>query len=191
MRGTLTDSGPYRIPHRIIPADAGNTASLNSSYIHSRDHPRGCGEHWHTTFQQISGLGSSPRMRGTQEKPQQSIQIQGIIPADAGNTTLGSDWPEHGWDHPRGCGEHLIALGLPPDSWGSSPRMRGTLFRAIRCKYPTRIIPADAGNTVADCSRTPGQKDHPRGCGEHIAFFDGPGLGRGSSPRMRGTHSVF
>ena len=32
---------------RIIPADAGSTTVLSSTTFMSRDHPRGCGEHWH------------------------------------------------------------------------------------------------------------------------------------------------
>ena len=50
------------------------------------DHPRGCGEH--VSFATCDGLcvGSSPRMRGTLERPAGGMAGVWIIPADAGNT---------------------------------------------------------------------------------------------------------
>ena len=55
--------------------------------------------------------------------------VRRIIPADAGSTF--DCQPEFlgAWDHPRGCGEHKSAHeALKPDT-GSSPRMRGALFK--------------------------------------------------------------
>ena len=72
------------------------------------------------------------------------------------------------WDHPRGCGEHiLLAHYQPPISW---------------------IIPADAGSTGprGSCGGCPG--DHPRGCGEHKERNSSRLSRMGSSPRMRGAH---
>ena len=51
-----------------------------------------------------------------------------------------------------------------------------------------RIIPADAGNTDADVGVQVEAEDHPRGCGEHSQRERDIDAGRGSSPRMRGTH---
>ena len=70
---------------------------------------------------------------------------------------------------------------------GSSPRMRGALldFRILR--VPLRIIPADAGSTIASHVRPPLRRDHPRGCGEHLPDRYPVKFCQGSSPRMRGA----
>ena len=92
----------------IIPAHAGNTRVVSRSIAASRDHPRACGEHSDVAI--ISGtlIGSSPRMRGTPDSLNNSLNGVRIIPAHAGNT---KDMPLH-------CDELI----------GSSPRMRGTRF---------------------------------------------------------------
>ena len=91
--------------------------------------------------------------------------------------------------HPHVCGEHTDEAGQDVTSLGSSPRMRGTQpRRSVRC-LAGGLIPTYAGNTV---QKHPGRKPrraHPHVCGEHGV----PRLimppSRGSSPRMRGTHS--
>ena len=45
--------------------------------------------------------------------------------------------------------------------------MRGTHDGTEGKKYTKRIIPADAGNTIAGAGHTQSLADHPRGCGEH------------------------
>ena len=49
---------------RIIPADAGSTASAGRTTRATQDHPRGCGEHTVISGCSLSSGGSSPRMRG-------------------------------------------------------------------------------------------------------------------------------
>ena len=68
--------------------------------------------------------------------------------------------------------------------------MRGTPALLSQTQGLPGIIPADAGNTLCSCHRLAERRDHPRGCGEHIAarlMFQGE---TGSSPRMRGTRSL-
>ena len=95
----------------------------------------------------------------------------------------------------------------PSTQSGSSPRMRGALYRVAANESWFRIIPADAGSPrlpesglpllgiiPADAGSTEAAgvgpdelEDHPRGCGEHglkSKFVTNPG---GSSPRMRGA----
>ena len=64
---------------------------------------------------------------------------------------------------------------------GGTPRPR------LPVCSPSRIIPADAGNTpcMMSCPYRPG--DHPRGCGEHVRPLTEWSNVQGSSPRMRGT----
>ena len=126
-------------------------------------------------------------MRGTLLSGNISSKIMGIIPAYAGNTSNVKSRVILGWDHPRVCGEHLsVPMGVG-GSWGSSPRMRGTLLRGRCSTLRTGIIPAYAGNTWNLHQSKTAPRDHPRVCGEHCQFsFLCLGV-LGSSPRMRGT----
>ena len=75
-------------------------------------------------------------------------------------------------DHPHGCGEHKGSSPTKKLDPGSSPRMRGTHHLQDGDPPRTRIIPADAGNTVEDDPRAGFQGDHPRGCGEHVGELE-------------------
>ena len=69
---------------------------------------------------------------------------------------------------------------------GSSPRMRGKLFRAASKVAKPGLIPAYAGKTSPDRPQRISEWAHPRVCGENSGR---PGQGdptKGSSPRMRG-----
>ena len=112
---------------RIIPADAGSTISVFYSDETRKDHPRGCGEHAYPCHPGICLKGSSPRMRGALRPSMKMNCWGGIIPADAGSTSL--------W---RGTG---------PAIEGSSPRMRGAQAEGVKEHPNKRIIPADAGST--------------------------------------------
>ena len=132
----------------IIPACAGNTRRAKPVLL--------------------IGVGSSPRVRGTQVGKVAHGVDRGIIPACAGNTSSHYGSTCQAWDHPRVCGEHfranhqhLAGDGIIPACAGntykdrmrveyregSSPRVRGTPTRFIAAKPPTGIIPACAGNT--------------------------------------------
>ena len=73
---------------RIIPADAGSTYFKFLSLVCQRDHPRGCGEHPLGTRVFRAMIGSSPRMRGALDGITVQALQPGIIPADAGSTSL-------------------------------------------------------------------------------------------------------
>ena len=87
-------------------------------------------------------------MRGAPASHHGSDRQEGIIPADAGSTSLKRLQEQLFEDHPRGCGEHLNQRFSYILSLGSSPRMRGALATAHIQSVPIRIIPADAGSTV-------------------------------------------
>ena len=114
----------------------------------------------------------------------------GIIPADAGSTpTTMLRWPK-GQDHPRGCGEHRLYVGMDTRAKGSSPRMRGAPKRVLPGSRPVGIIPADAGSTPPPAHAGRPEPDHPRGCGEHREINGLYWHTEGSSPRMRGAPGV-
>ena len=125
MRGALYIRLPDTRVVRIIPADAGSTASMSSRPTRTQDHPRGCGEHNSLSEKSSYSSGSSPRMRGAQSDNADEDSDERIIPADAGSTdgTLQGGTPAE--DHPRGCGEHSELLVGFEYFRGSSPRMRG------------------------------------------------------------------
>ena len=132
-------------------------------------------------------MGSSPRMRGTFSASCATVNIQGIIPAYAGNIPAGLYSHRRNRDHPRVCGEHVTATVTNMRIMGSSPRMRGTCLLTLRCFPNKGIIPAYAGNIVCLPGSLESSGDHPRVCGEHLlGLFNADGS-KGSSPRMRGT----
>ena len=191
MRGArIVVAGPSH-PLRIIPADAGSTGKVWRRRTEKEDHPRGCGEH--NARQSISRplSGSSPRMRGAHILARaQGCELR-IIPADAGSTACRSGSRFFRGDHPRGCGEHAMSRGTLHTGIGSSPRMRGARLTRPIAAAQVRIIPADAGSTRFPRTGTSRWQDHPRGCGEHEAFFAGEESWSGSSPRMRGAPGLL
>ena len=70
----------------IIPACAGNTPSLSLLHVGFGDHPRVCGEHSYRLIVASVEQGSSPRVRGTLHHAERLSDLDGIIPACAGNT---------------------------------------------------------------------------------------------------------
>ena len=86
MRGTRQERVERRGRLGIIPAYAGNTRRESTAAQYPEDHPRVCGEHFHSWFGTVHGLGSSPRMRGTLDVELVGHVLAGIIPAYAGNT---------------------------------------------------------------------------------------------------------
>ena len=111
----------------------------------------------------------------------------GIIPACAGSTVRAdARWSGDG-DHPRMCGEHLVAMALSATWPGSSPHVRGApAEHPVRCSY-SGIIPACAGSTVHRFEPHVHEWDHPRMCGEHDASEAEEPSSLGSSPHVRGA----
>ncbi len=110
MRGTPTAVVVCHLVRGIIPAYAGNTRCETLFTVLRRDHPRVCGEHFFVREMDAEHTGSSPRMRGTLGSAIQAPFMLGIIPAYAGNTNDRTPIYRMRRDHPRVCGEHLIAV---------------------------------------------------------------------------------
>ena len=86
MRGTQEIMRIYISGKGITPAYAGNTVRTPRASSRARDHPRVCGEHQATRYNELCWLGSPPRMRGTQSQLVIFGDYPGITPAYAGNT---------------------------------------------------------------------------------------------------------
>ncbi len=115
---------------RITPAYAGKTIPSVSRYLQGEDHPRVCGENARTPKSMPSDSGSPPRMRG-KLKRQEVLKLDNrITPAYAGKTSCTFTRLQTTWDHPRVCGENMLALTMLPEGKGSPPRMRGKRLRA-------------------------------------------------------------
>ncbi|PLS27331.1 hypothetical protein CGZ88_0858 [Bifidobacterium anseris] len=187
LRGARVLCGQAWGAHGIIPALAGSTRSRLMCRAAPRDHPRACGEH--TTRRSVMHpcQGSSPRLRGAPKLWYVWLASNGIIPALAGSTagipvTLTSKR-----DHPRACGEHVMALGSRNTAVGSSPRLRGAPDTNAPAVREGGIIPALAGSTRRTTSTSPYRRDHPRACGEHHTACLIALRSLGSSPRLRGA----
>ena len=155
MRGTPPSAIASAISLGIIPAYAGNTASMSWRSERAWDHPRVCGEHNMLPSVVAVPEGSSPRMRGTLRPVASCTPSARIIPAYAGNTVPLRDLHPHVGDHPRVCGEHHpIRVGYH-DALGSSPRMRGTRRTQCGSSCCRGIIPAYAGNTGRSTASNP------------------------------------
>ncbi len=186
-RGTQQHRPAGRGQRRFIPAGAGNTDRLYRPRSLQPVHPRGCGEHAKDVPASVLLAGSSPRVRGTQDRSTPGQQTARFIPAGAGNTSGWGRQVISGTVHPRGCGEHDdFALDHLLDV-GSSPRVRGTRLPDKVHFAGSRFIPAGAGNTGSPEYRANPPAVHPRGCGEHLACILANIKGHGSSPRVRGT----
>ena len=172
---------------RFIPAGAGNILLTYTKLAKTTVHPRGCGEHSFPLGRTMLQYGSSPRVRGTFVPTGTNNVTIRFIPAGAGNIAQRVS-KIHLWAvHPRGCGEHVFGKCFSRGNPGSSPRVRGTCV-ATRCvERDQRFIPAGAGNILSSMLEVCLFPVHPRGCGEHRAILRKQSLGRGSSPRVRGT----
>ena len=152
-------------------------------------HPRAGGEHSCISPSATSAAGSSPRGRGTPRHEPLHRRGGRFIPARAGNTRNRSFRSESLPVHPRAGGEHRSSCHWRFASAGSSPRGRGTRYRALRHEQPGRFIPARAGNTRTRTLRHNSITVHPRAGGEHLVEVEPVARHVGSSPRGRGTRA--
>ena len=115
---------------RFIPACAGDASRLNSaSFAHD---------------------GSSPRVRGTRLQSRLRSPSRSVHPRVCGERAALVPSLAASAVHPRVCGERLPRPFPSDRANGSSPRVRGTLTRAVLARTSTaRFIPACAGNALA------------------------------------------
>ena len=109
----------------LIPARAGKTPARRASSRRRRAHPRACGENIIVMAGLLSGLGSSPRVRGKRPPLVLFGAAVGLIPARAGKTVRGGGACTLAPAHPRACGENLVRRVPGDEEVGSSPRVRG------------------------------------------------------------------
>ena len=113
---------------RFIPAPAGNAVVGGRTTQYRSVHPRACGERKATLSANEIVVGSSPRLRGTLCVSEQIHPGDRFIPAPAGNATACKSSVSITAVHPRACGERSRLCIQCDLEFGSSPRLRGTLF---------------------------------------------------------------
>ena len=158
-----------------------------------------CGELSKPSWAIVQLDGSSPLARGTQDLDRLGYVADRFIPAYAGNS-----WrlryscglvPVHPcWRgtpvHPRLRGELDLACFLCALIAGSSPLTRGTRQARHWLRYPSRFIPAYAGNSGYSYQAGGYITVHPRLRGELNLRSDNVSEAGGSSPLTRGTQPL-
>ena len=86
VRGTVVSGGPGLFNRRFIPACAGNRRNPLIDCIYCAVHPRVCGEQILHALGTRFGIGSSPRVRGTELLHIRNLSSARFIPACAGNS---------------------------------------------------------------------------------------------------------
>ena len=166
-RGAHPRPHPLRDAHRIIPAYAGSTHTMNIASPIGGDHPRIRGEHAVLARRRTGRGGSSPHTRGARRRQRRKRGAVGIIPAYAGSTNPKQVRTNLSQDHPRIRGEHHQRTMGRHQERGSSPHTRGAQKTRERSENAIRIIPAYAGSTATNGPKTECVSDHPRIRGEH------------------------
>ena len=175
---------------RFIPACAGNSPRAIGPPRCRSVHPRVCGEQNIRSRFVKPPAGSSPRVRGTAQRPVWRVTAGRFIPACAGNSANIASDSMVSPVHPRVCGEQFLHASLSSSSSGSSPRVRGTGPGAVSRLRSDRFIPACAGNSDSGLKVAPSASVHPRVCGEQVLRDNPDQTWIGSSPRVRGTASA-
>jgi len=89
------------------------------------------------------------------------------------------------------CGEQSSRAKTMAQTWGSPPRVRGTVNCAKDDSMVNRITPACAGNRAISQILRLWVEDHPRVCGEQLRLQTIAARLVGSPPRVRGTDALI
>ena len=170
MRGKVPSWITVTWTHRITPACAGKSLSMEHWFFALRDHPRMCGEKHCAPGQGCGHAGSPPHVRGKEGRPHKEGAVAGITPACAGKRNPSGRKTTRARDHPRMCGEKYKSRRKDASAQGSPPHVRG--------------------KAMAQISRSEGGGDHPRMCGEKCLKGVMMHFLSGSPPHVRGKGCV-
>ena len=165
-----------------------------------------CGEKMCGYFDDETGTGSPPRVRGKVQSIRKNLERVGITPACAGKRNWPTSTKTAARDHPRVCGEKAQKVlsfwpirGSPPrvrgkagqitpitPKLGSPPRVRGKDTAPVSPIGVSGITPACAGKRQQAGRKGAEKRDHPRVCGEKNGLGTKTCSSLGSPPRVRG-----
>ncbi len=174
----------------LIPACAGSTPTVAPMSTVRRAHPRMRGEHPIFFVDVSSPAGSSPHARGALRDLLGRPQRDRLIPACAGSTGGTTRSVTTPGAHPRMRGEHAALTSCSPFHPGSSPHARGARHKVRVDPAHHGLIPACAGSTTDNRSRTRTRWAHPRMRGEHVGVPTDICPAVGSSPHARGARHL-
>ena len=170
-----------------IPARAGEPDASGRSPRNRRVYPRACGGTVSWTRHPTPDRGLSPRVRGNLHAGDGVQQLQGSIPARAGEPmSWPPSWPR-GTVYPRACGGTLVYAAWSPNADGLSPRVRGNPPRGSASGFSFGSIPARAGEPTTRTFIMASAKVYPRACGGTAWKCCSPSGSIGLSPRVRGN----
>ena len=170
----------------ITPAYAGKRTPCRNTSLRYWDHPRVCGENKLNISPVPPHQGSPPHMRGKEIWRLRWTTRKRITPAYAGKSSEHTRSSGRSGDHPRICGEKVLATSVTLSSMGSPPHMRGKVCWGTLALRGKGITPAYAGKRDSQPNGHAGEGDHPRICGEKGDVGVDDGLAAGSPPHMRG-----
>ena len=173
-----------------IPANAGETAK------------RGCRTRWIGVYPRERGgdtrgrtgrarrPGLSPRTRGRRCGHKPGDHGYGSIPANAGETWLVYHTHDSRRVYPRERGGDLVDDVAQDAKMGLSPRTRGRPRVAASWMVARGSIPANAGETLSQRTRSTSRRVYPRERGGDHPARQRLRKGAGLSPRTRGRPGV-
>ncbi len=176
----------HPIPHRSIPAWAGETASLSQREFVNMVYPRVGGGNLYSRPHPRASYGLSPRGRGKPLAPRAPVRCAGSIPAWAGETPLGACVCAGEKVYPRVGGGNRLAPCRRSKPSGLSPRGRGKLPRMAWASSGAWSIPAWAGETRSRSAAASVTMVYPRVGGGNRSHYADLYARRGLSPRGRG-----
>ena len=171
---------------RNIPAYAGKTGGNDIDRRFWEEHPRIRGENSATMSATPCKIGTSPHTRGKRDYSAGVASVGWNIPAYAGKAIpfLAGSVKER--EHPRIRGENQLVQLFTGGIQGTSPHTRGKRNGHSAVTPVVRNIPAYAGKTRTQSTRTPSTREHPRIRGEN-PLLEGPIRHQpGTSPHTRG-----
>ena len=134
-------------------------------------------------------FSQTPHMRGKVCHVTSCGDFPRITPACAGKSFIVLSEGMIFRDYPRVCGEkrrHTDGVGVAK---GSPPHVRGKAGSRKQGKRAAGITPACAGKSPEESGGRPGQRDHPRMCGEKRETALSFNFVQGSPPHMRGKEA--
>ena len=191
MRGKQIVDLSTLAARRSIPAYAGETHGYFTRGARLQVDPRVCGGNWAAGDAARAACGRSPRMRGKPDDWSGRLSKERSIPAYAGETYNSHRQYRYSTVDLRVCGGNYNTRRALQVMIGRSPRMRGKRRRRPTHRSSSRSIPAYAGETWHDCTKTIWQTVDPRVCGGNVGKFSQIGGAGGRSPRMRGKLFLY
>ena len=131
-------------------------------------------------------MGPSPLARGKRAQGLRGFILRGTIPARAGETAYQYVNRLCLTDHPRSRGGNFSLIALTRSRSGPSPLARGKQHPDAGRVGKIGTIPARAGETASDSTRTATRRDHPRSRGGNAPCVDVAVEATGPSPLARG-----